>query len=170
MPSRPVIVNTSPLFYLHRIKRLELLQQLYGTVMVPEAVRSELAAGQQKKIPVPNLQELAWIEVKSVRSPLLIPAVVDLGPGETEVLALGLEHPRSLLIIDDRVARRLASLNKLTVTGTLGVVIKAKQRGLLQDVGQVLRELQANGLWLSEELIKAALAVARENPGNSGGV
>lgn len=99
---------------------------------------------------------------KTVQSRALIPAVVDLGPGEAEVIALGLEHPGSLLILDDQLARRMAALNHLTYTGTVGVLIKAKQAGHLEAVRPVIESLRASRQWLSDELVAMVLAQAGE--------
>lgn len=157
MPERIVIANTSPLLYLHQVGHLDLLRVLYRLLIVPPAVRAELDAGVKAGIAVPDLAALSWIEIRTVQSRLLIPAIVDLGPGEAEVIGLGLEHPGSLLILDDQLARRVASLNHLAFTGTLGVILKAKQSGCLAAAGPVLECLRSSGLWLSDELVAAAL-------------
>jgi predicted nucleic acid-binding protein len=121
-----VIVNTSPLLYLHQVGCLELLQQLYGTITVPPAIPQELEIGKLQGVDVPEVNSIEWIQTRPVASATLIPAVIDLGQGEAEVIALGLENPDSLLIFDDSLARRIADLYGLRYTGTLGVLVKAK--------------------------------------------
>lgn len=162
MPERLIITNTSPLLYLHLVGHLALLQILYGAIVIPPAVLAELEAGARANVTVPDVPTLPWVEVKTVQSRALIPAVVDLGPGEAEVIALGLEHPGSLLILDDQLARRMAALNHLTYTGTVGVLIKAKQAGHLEAVRPVIESLRASGQWLSDELVAMVLAQAGE--------
>lgn len=162
MPERLIITNTSPLLYLHLVGHLALLQILYGAIVIPAAVLAELEAGARASVGVPDVPTLPWVEVKTVQSRALIPAVVDLGPGEAEVIALGLEHPGSLLILDDQLARRMAALNHLTYTGTVGVLIKAKQAGHLEAVRPVIESLCASGQWLSDELVAMVLAQAGE--------
>jgi uncharacterized protein len=125
-----VITNTSPLLYLHQVGYLNILQQLYRTVLIPPAVRQELEEGRRKGLDVPDVDSLAWIRIRPVASAILVPAVVDLGQGEAEVLALGLEIPESLLILDDQLARRIADLHTLRYTGTLGVLVKTKTGGV----------------------------------------
>ena len=71
-----------------------------------------------------------------------MPLVISLGKGEKEVLALGLESPNHLLILDDLVAPRYADAANLNFTGTLGVLVLANARGLIDDVHQILRHLQ----------------------------
>jgi uncharacterized protein len=99
-----------------------------------------------------------------VQSIALITAILDLGPGEAEVIALGLEHRGSLLIIDDRLARRVAALNRLIYTGTLGVLVKAKQAGCLPAVAPVIRRMQSSGIWLGTELVAMVRGQAGELP------
>jgi predicted nucleic acid-binding protein len=132
MPDRLTISNTSPLLYLNLINRLELLQQMYGEIVIPPAVASELAVGASQGIAVPDPDATPWLHVVAVQSQALIPAMTDLGAGEAEVIGLALENPGSRVILDDQLARRVAALNRLTITGTVGVVLRAKQN---QQVG-----------------------------------
>src|SRR5919202_2873 len=113
MPETLVIVNTSPLLYLYQVNCLELLQQLYGTITVPPAVPQELETGKRQGVDVPEVNSIEWIQIRPVASATIIPAVIDLGQGEAEVIALGLENPGSLLILDDSLARRIADLYRL---------------------------------------------------------
>ena len=147
------ISNTSPLLYLNLIDRLTLLPQLYTEVLIPPAVEAELKAGAERAVRVPSVREIPWLRVQPLASELLIPLVMDLGRGEAEVIALGLEYADSRLILDDILARRIARSRKLQVTGTVGVIIKAKQEGLLPAVLPVLHILREAGLWLSDALI-----------------
>jgi predicted nucleic acid-binding protein len=162
MPERLVIVKTTPLYYLHLAGHLDLLKVLYGSIIVPPAVQAELEAGAQAKLDVPRIASFPWIQVKEVQARALLPAIVDLGPGEAEVIALGLEHPGSLLILDDKLARRVAAFSHLTYTGTMGVVLKGKQAGHLKAIRPVIESLRASGLWLHGELVAMALAQAGE--------
>lgn len=162
MPESLTICNTSPLLYLHLVNWLVLLRQVYETIIIPPAVRDELLVGAERGINVPKIEELSRIEVLPLRSPDLIPLVTDLGRGEAETIALSLEYPGSLLIIDDALARRIARVSDLKFTGTLGVVVKAKQRGLLDAVDPVIAALREAGLWLGDELVSEVLRQAGE--------
>lgn len=103
-----VICNTSPLQYLHQIGMLHLLPALVGQVIVPEAVVEELAIGRALGISLPDPETLDWITVRQPVSAPVLPVVTDLGPGETQVLALALESSDAIVIMDDdrRVARQ----------------------------------------------------------------
>lgn len=156
------IVNTSPLLYLHQVQQLSILPLLYGAVRTPNAVEEELAIGAAKGVDVPDLRSLSWLEVQAVESESKILDVIDLGRGEAEVIALGRKTPNSLLILDDQLGRRLAVLYKLRTTGTLGILIKAKQAGHLSAIAPIIAKLQVQGMWLSEPVIQQALRLAME--------
>ncbi len=162
MPERRTISNTSPLLYLHLVRQLDLFPQLYGTVFVPPAVEAELQAGAERGVDVPQIKVLHWLQVMPLASVTSIPMVMDLGRGEAEVIALGLENPNSRLILDDTLGRRIARFQGLQFTGTVGVVVKAKQTGLVSAVSPIISALQEAGLWLSESLVAEVLRQAGE--------
>lgn len=162
MPDRQVISNTSPLLYLHQVRQLEILRKLYGVVTIPTAVEQELARGSRLGYAVPPLSDIDWIRVRQIADSDLLPTIIDLGAGEAEVLALGLEIPNSLLILDDQLGRRIARLNQLTLTGTLGVLVRAKERGVLDAVKPVIENLQRTSMHLHEDLVRMVLEQAGE--------
>lgn len=162
MPELVTISNTSPLLYLHLVGQLTLLPQLYGQIVIPLAVQAELQAGAARGVNVPVPEEYSWLRVQSLTTSALLPLVTDLGRGEAEVIALGLGHAHSRLILDDTLARRIARLNQLRYTGTVGVLLKARECGLLDTVSPVLAALREAGLWLSDTLITAVLNQAGE--------
>jgi predicted nucleic acid-binding protein len=162
--SPPVcLCNTSPLFYLHQIRRLSLLRQLYGRVLTTPEVAGELDAGAKVGEDVPNLREHPWIEVHPIKIPSYLDLIADLGRGEASVLALGLEQEgRSLLVIDDKLGRRIARLRNLTVTGTAWVLLKGKQAGPIASLHPVLDDLAARGFRLHAQVVADLLAIAGE--------
>lgn len=162
MPESVVISNTSPVFYLHQIDHLEVLRDIYGAVIIPPGVEQELEAGAAKGLYVPSIADLAWLEVCPLKSGSQLPIVPDLGQGEAEVIALGIENPNSLLIVDDALGRKIAELNKLRLTGTLGVLLRAKAEGLVAELAPLLADLKARRMRLSDSLIQRVLAEAGE--------
>jgi predicted nucleic acid-binding protein len=84
----------------------------------------------------------SWTEVVKPQSFAILPAVTDLGSGEREALALAVETPGTVLVIDDGLARRLADLLRLRFTGTVGVLLRSKREGLLQAIAPVLDRLE----------------------------
>lgn len=157
-----VICNTSPLFYLHRLRHLDLLQKLYGRIVVPEAIVHELKTGRDRGEDAPDVEVLHWIEVRSVSVPDLIRLITDLGAGEAQVLALAIEHPGSLVILDDRLAREVAKLRNIRMTGTAGVILKAKQEGHISTVAPLLDRLIQLDFRLSDAVRTSILKLARE--------
>ena len=120
MPNQLVVVDTSPLQYLHQVGYLGLLQNLYGNIVVPFAVGEELKVGQFQGVNVPVIGSIEWIRVVQISTPVLVPNVTDLGQGEAEVIALGIQDPECLLILDDSLGRRIADLYRLKYTGKIG--------------------------------------------------
>mgnify|MGYP000732917813 FL=1 len=79
------------------------------------------------------------------------------------MILLGVEYPQSLLIMDDALGRRIARMNAQTVTGTLGVLLKAKQKGSIPEIMPLLRELKTCGMWISPAVEAMILDRAGEN-------
>jgi uncharacterized protein len=105
---------------------------------------------------------IEWIQVVHISSPVLVPNVTDLGQGEAEVIALGIQSPESLLILDDSLGRRIADLYQLKYTGTLGVLIKAKKLGHLDAIAPIINQLRTQGMWLTDKIIGDMLRLAGE--------
>ena len=157
-----VISNTSPIFYLHRLRRLDLLKKLYQEIIVPKAVVAELEAGRRQGEDVPELDNYEWIKIRAIRSPQILGLSTDFGPGETEVLALALEESDSLVIIDEKLARKIARLRGLRVTGTAGILLKAKQEGHILAVKPFIDQLQDIHFHLSDNVRTLILSIAEE--------
>ena len=164
MPETVVISNTSPVYYLHQIGYLEILRDIYGTVLIPPGIEQELEAGGAKGLDVPDIAETAWLEVRSLKTESRLPVVPDLGLGEAEAIALGLENESSLLIMDDALGRQIARLTQLRLTGTVGVLLRAKAAGLVAELDPLLAALKAQGMRLSDALIERFLVEAGERP------
>ena len=100
--------------------------------------------------------------MRPVRVPELIRLITDLGPGEAEVLALALEEAGSLVILDDRLAREVAKLQNVRITGTAGVLLKAKQEGHISAVAPLLDQLTQLGFRLGDAVKASILRLAQE--------
>jgi len=133
-----VICDVSPIQYLHQTRLLDLLRLRYGAITIPIAVAAELREGILRGVDLPPIDALDWIRIRQPAGRLLLPIGADLGAGEREVLALGTETPDSVVILDDALARRYARMLNLTLTGTLGVLLKAKEAGRLPALAPVL--------------------------------
>ncbi len=157
-----VVSNSSPLQYLYQADVLDLLPSLFEQICVPEAVVVELAEGRRQGVSLPILEDLSWLQVRVVRDRTLLPLVTHLGDGEKEVLALGLELSDALLLLDDRDARRHARALELEFSGTLGVLLLAKERGFLDAIRPVLDRLQALRFRLDARTRQVVLELASE--------
>lgn len=127
------ISNTSPLLYLYRIEAISWLPELFSTVWTPKAVIRELEEGQRKGFDVPNPNQYSWLKIVE---PKILPSewlTLDLGAGELAAMALALENPSRILLLDDRLARRTAQAAGLIVWGTLKVLLAAKSQGFTED-------------------------------------
>ena len=112
-------------------------------------------------LPICALRETPWLKLIDVVVPPVIQAW-DLGPGESAVLAWAHEHPGSEAIIDDLAARRCAAVLGVPVRGTLGLVLLAKQRGRVALARPVIDALRREGMYLSDRIVDAALALVGE--------
>lgn len=159
-----IISNTSPLQYLHQLGLLDVLPKLVTTVTVPPAVQDELTAGLKMGLNLPDLNSLDWIIVRRPSSSAALPMVTDLGAGEREVLALALETPDSVCVLDDALARQIASALQLRITGTLGILIDAKRTALIPAIRPQLDQLHNLGFRLAAHTRAAVLRMAGESP------
>lgn len=159
---REVLCNTSPLYYLHQLGRVDLLPALYGRLTIPEAVAIELREGGRLGHGVPVVEALPWITVAHVEQAALLRMATDLDAGEREVLALAVGRPQCLALLDDGQARRYAAMLGVTFTGTLGVLIRAKRDGLLDQVRPCIEKLQALRFRIAPALRESVLRTVGE--------
>lgn len=157
-----VITDTSPIQYLYQTNLLNLLPTLYEQVFMPQAVADELAQGREQGVPLPDPNSLAWITLQQVAETILVPDLPNLGRGEREVLSLALTMSETLVILDDALARNYARQLNLTVTGTLGVLLKAKQLGHIKKVAPILNQLNTLNFRLAHSTYAAVLKLANE--------
>jgi uncharacterized protein len=158
---RLVVVNTTPIIALSRVGQLGLLKELFGRVVIPAGVRDELGQG-GAAAPGAEVLDQPWVAVEQVGNPRLVLFLADLDLGEAEVLALAVERSADLVIIDERLARRHAIRLGLRLTGTLGVLIAAKNRGLLAAVTPVITRLRDAGLRIAPAVAAEACRLAGE--------
>ncbi len=165
MPETPrlVVVDTTPIIALALIERLDLLHQLYGQVVAPSAVEAELLAGGPGGVGSSALCAESWFSVALLQDPRRADLLADLDRGEAEVIALAQELNADLVIIDERLARRHAKRLGLRLTGTLGVLLKAKRLGLVDAVAPLIDQLRLGGIRLGDAVIAEVLKAADEN-------
>lgn len=105
-----VVSDTSPIMNLAAVGRLELLERVFGRVVVPSAVRQELSAMGSAASGLASIEGLSWVEARDVENRTLVDALLlELDPGEAEAIALAVELRAGLLLMDERRGRRAAS-------------------------------------------------------------
>jgi predicted nucleic acid-binding protein len=149
---KTVIADTSCFIVLEKINELSLLNKIYREVITTPEIATEFNK------PLPD-----WISIIETKNKLVqreLEAKIDVG--EASAIALGLEIPNCSIILDDLKARKIAASLKLDFTGTLGVIVKAKQLNLIDSVKPIIRKLREAGLRFSEEIEKDILNQAKE--------
>jgi predicted nucleic acid-binding protein len=157
------ITNTSPLLYLYRIEAIHWLSRLFDEVWTPEAVKNELLAGRSKGYDVPNPDDYPWLRIVDPKSMPSEWLALDLGVGEIAAMALALENPKHVILLDDGLARRTAQVAGLQVWGTLKVLLEAKSQGLVERIAPYVANLSEAGMWVSVKVKLRILALAGES-------
>ena len=148
------VSNTSPLIYLHRVGVLGWLPKLFDEIWISKAVESELEEGRRRGYPW-----LRDIEPRTVPSEWL---TLDLGSGELATMALALENPDRIVLLDDSLARRIAKAAGIKVWGTLKILLEAKNQGLTASIGPLVEKLKDAGMWMSDDIRRRVLILAGE--------
>lgn len=151
-----VVADTSPLVYLILIEQIEILPQLFGSVVLPDAVHAELCHRMAPE-PVRNWAQALpfWAEVKP--SPQVEDdAFRSLGAGERAAIALALAIQADLVLIDERKGTQFAIENGLAVAGTLGVLQKAARKGCL-DLSEAFRRSKGTNFRYRQEILDSLL-------------
>lgn len=156
-----VVSNTTPLISLIKIGKLYVLKELYGNIIISQEVFHELEKGKNKEY-YTDLSLIDWIEIKSIKDRNSLFYFMDLDQGEAETIILANEIKADLVIMDERLGRLHAKHANLKITGTLGVLIKAKNQGVILSIKPLLTELQKKGIWLSKNLINRVLKLVNE--------
>jgi predicted nucleic acid-binding protein len=148
-----VITDTSCLIVLSRIGSMGLLHRLYRVVVVTDTIADEFGE------PLPE-----WIEVRKVSNTAyqrLLEATLD--AGESSAIALAIETPGALLVVDDMKARKEIMRLGLPMTGTLGILFKAKQAGVIPLLAPLLKEVEQAGFRVAPAIIDEMLRRVGEN-------
>lgn len=155
---RKVIVNSTPLIALSNVDKLEVLKMMYGEITIPRAVYEEISEKPDSTCKIMVEEARDWINVENIENEMAkLMFKPQFHEGEVEVMILAKEKDADLVIIDDNNARKYAKYLELTLTGTLGVLIKAKQKGYVSEIRPLIDGLCRSGLYLSKALIDKCL-------------
>ncbi|NLD37448.1 MAG: DUF3368 domain-containing protein [Desulfatiglans sp.] len=158
-----MVCNTGPLVALSLINRIDILRDLFDVIAVPEAVHREILAGGSENAGLSNYNRVQWIKVLPISTsidPLLLKS---LDEGEASVIALARELKADFTLIDERKARKIArTVYGLEVIGSARILVEAKNKGLIENVGSALQNMRDNGYWMGASIVEAALKMAGE--------
>ena len=156
------VLNASPLILFARINRLDLIHQLAGRVMVPDAVIAEIRAGEADD-PFARVG-LDFAEPNRTADSAVPDSVDhwDLGFGETQVIVQAL-HASAWAALDDLAARRCAATHQIPVIGSMGIVLRAKSKGLIETAAPWIEKLKIAGMYADDGLIQKVLAITGES-------
>lgn len=160
-----VISDTTPLISLMKIESLDILEKMYKEIIIPKAVYDELIINMDYQSEIDIIQKCTFLQTKIVKENLsvsLLQKQLKLDIGESEAIFLANSIDADLIIIDERKARRIAKDIGLNVTGTLGILVEAKQRGLVKELKPLLDKLIKNEIRISKKLYQDILGLVNE--------
>jgi predicted nucleic acid-binding protein len=147
-----VIADTSCFILLDKINELDLLQKVFKHITTTTEIANEFNK------PLPH-----WVSIQSATNPRYCELLkIEVDKGEASAISLALEIDNALLILDDQKARRLAERLRLDYTGTLGILLKAKELGILTAIKPVLQKIQRTNFHFSEKVLNDILRTADE--------
>lgn len=161
---RKVIVNSTPLIALCHVDSLDILKKLYDEITIPKAVYNEISAKKDSVCKIQVDSSFDWIHVENIQNEMAKEMFkIQLHEGEVEVMILAKETEADVVIIDDMNAKKHAKYLNLPVTGTLGVLMKAKKEGYIEKLKPILDGMVQNNIYLSPQLIDRCLQEVGEN-------
>ncbi len=160
-----IVSNSTPLIGLASIQHFNLLRQLFGKIHIAEAVYQEtVTQGYERGGAKREILTADWIETIVVKDHLAVEVLLDeLDAGEAETLVLAREISADWVLMDEKKGRRKLAQLGLNKIGTLGILLKAKQNGLLSEIRPTLERLHTQGFSLSHSVIDAVLRQAGES-------
>lgn len=152
MSSGTAAFDASPLIVFHQTGHFDLLRGLFLQIVVPMAVAGEVA---------PSLGRLpSWIDERTVTTTHSLPDKLD--HGEREAIILASQLGADFIVLDDLPARRVAARAGLTVVGSLGLLVRARDHGLIANVRPIMDEMMGQGLYATEKLYQEILVAVGE--------
>lgn len=154
-----IISDTTPIISLLKAEHLELLQYLFGEVIIPEAVYEELVENRMFRLEAEKIKRCPFIKVSRVndlKSVNIFRRVTGLDAGESEAIVMAEEMQADLLLIDERKGRRVAKQMGLAITGTMGILIQAYDEELLSEsaVETCLSVMKKCGIRIGDSLLE----------------
>jgi predicted nucleic acid-binding protein len=156
-----VISDSSPLIALAKIDAFDLLQKLYGTLIIPTEVYDEIVVAGAGLAGAGETSKSSWIEVLNIGNHADLNAAqirFGLGIGELSTILLAREIRADLVILDDLAARRLAQRQGFRVHGSVAILEASFRKGYLTDLRRAYRQLVERGVYLNRQLLDLSLS------------
>lgn len=159
-----VVSDTTPLIGLASIGRLNILQELFGEVYIPQAVYDETVThGRVEGSAKQEVDDASWIHVAQVQDRLAVNILLDeMDLGEVETIVLAGEMEADWVLMDEKKGRRKLSQLDIPKIGTIGILLKAKQIGLIPILKHEIESLQKTGFPISQIVVDEVLKMAGE--------
>jgi predicted nucleic acid-binding protein len=155
------VSNTTPILNFLKLQRLDILKDVVKTLIIPDAVFQEIESGKKKAF-YDNIKNYPWIEILELKEKSSLDLLLELDKGEAETIALAKELKINKVIIDEKLGRRYAQELGLTPVGTLGILLKAKEIGIIEKIKPYLSTLEINNTWFDGKLKMHVLKKAKE--------
>ncbi len=160
-----IVSNTGPIIGLAKINRLSILKDLAGEILIPPMVHRELLAktGNEAILIDEALNSFIHISPVPPLDPSVKTIIADLDAGEGHAIGLASVFSGDvLLLLDDRAGRTAAERLNIPTTGLVGLLLLAKERGIVASVSELISELREQGYWLSDRVVVIARQLACE--------
>lgn len=158
-----IVIDTSPWIALSICGKTEVLEQLYEEVYMPVGVKEEILIGGEEKVGVTELGKSSWLKVEEVTDIEKPKLLYELDRGEAEVIILAKEKEIREVLIDEKVVRMQAKILGLEVVGTLGLLLRAKKKGVLSEIKPLIEKMLQRGIWIRSKTVKGILREAGED-------
>ena len=154
-----LVSNTTPLIGLAIIERFNLLEQLFGEIYIPQAVYNEVVvAGKEIGGAKREVASTSWIKKVPVKNRTAVEdLLIELDLGEAETIILAQEINADLVLMDEKKGRQKLSEQRRKKIGTVGILLKAKQEGILPAIRDDMMKLREMGFSISQPVIDGIL-------------
>ena len=155
-----IIADSTPLINFAAIHRPDVLEQLFGRIVIPKAVETELLEKGERYPSAEELKRVDFIDVVKINDLVLCNSLkIDLDQGEAEAITLALEQNAELLLLDEVAGRTVAKFHNIPFTGSIGCLVEAKWTGIIPEIKPLLDVIVSEArFWVSEELYRRVLS------------
>jgi predicted nucleic acid-binding protein len=162
MRDTAAIADSGPLICLAKIDQIELLPRLFSKILVPPEVWSEVTVRGQGHPGAYEVSQVTWLTIQAPDPQLVKPLSILVDAGEAEAIALAQTTADCTILLDDARARKIAQRLNIKQIGTIGLLLRAKRRGLVENIRPHIDALIENGIYIRRELTDAVLKNAGE--------